>query len=74
MKDTFSGKQATQETNHFSDIKNLHAKIGQLTVERDFLENASRRLGLFERQEMIEAYLVRFKSFSAMCSFKHHQI
>ena len=47
MKDTFSGKQATQETNHLTDIKDLHAKIGQLTVERDFLENASRRLGLF---------------------------
>lgn len=28
------------------EIKDLHAKIGQLTVERDFLEDASRRLGL----------------------------
>ena len=46
MKDIFSGKQATQEINHLTDIKDLHAKIGQLTVERDFLENASRRLGL----------------------------
>ncbi len=47
MKDIFSGKQAIQETNHLTNIKDLHAKIGQLTVERDFLENASRRLGLF---------------------------
>jgi len=46
MKDIFSGKQAIQETNHLTDIKDPHAKIGQLTVERDFLENASRRLGL----------------------------
>ena len=27
-------------------IKDLHAKIGELTVERDFLEQASVRLGL----------------------------
>ena len=27
-------------------IKELHAKIGQLTVEKDFLETASQRLGL----------------------------
>ncbi len=47
MKDIFSGKQAIQENTHLTDIKDLHAKIGQLTVERDFLENASRRLGLF---------------------------
>ncbi len=47
MKDIFSSKQAIQETNHLTDIKDLHAKIGQLTVEREFLENASRRLGLF---------------------------
>ena len=47
MKDIFSGKQAIQENNHLTDIKDLHAKIGQLTVERDFLEGASRRLGLF---------------------------
>ena len=29
-----------------AEVKELHAKIGQLTVERDFLANASRRLGL----------------------------
>lgn len=28
------------------EIKTLHAKIGELTVERDFLERASRKLGL----------------------------
>lgn len=46
MRNIFSGKQVIQENSHLTDIKDLHAKIGQLTVERDFLENASRRLGL----------------------------
>ncbi len=43
----FSGKQERLEGDHSSEIKELHAKIGQLTVEKDFLENASKRLGLF---------------------------
>ena len=43
----FSGKQERQESDHSSQIKELHAKIGQLTVERDFLVDASKRLGLF---------------------------
>ena len=42
----FSGKQERQENDHSAEIKDLHAKIGQLTVERDFLANASKRLGL----------------------------
>lgn len=46
MSEIFSGKQAIQEANHINDIKELHAKIGQLTVEKDFLETAPRRLGL----------------------------
>ncbi len=41
----FSGQQARQESDHSIEIKELHAKIGQLTVERDFLADASRRLG-----------------------------
>ena len=43
----FSGKQEHQDTDHCAEIKDLHAKIGQLTVERDFLEDASKRLELF---------------------------
>lgn len=43
----FSGKLEKQDINHSAEIKELHAKIGQLTVERDFLESASKRLGLF---------------------------
>ncbi|AIK96742.1 transposase [Candidatus Odyssella acanthamoebae] len=46
MSEIFSGKQAIQEANYINDIKELHAKIGQLTVEKDFLETVSKRLGL----------------------------
>jgi transposase len=43
----FSGKQERMENDHSAEIKDLHAKIGQLIVERDFLADASKRLGLF---------------------------
>lgn len=42
----FSGKQEKISNDQDEQIYNLHAKIGQLTVERDFLERASNRLGL----------------------------
>jgi transposase len=47
MTSGFSGKQERQQNDHTVQIKELHAKIGQLTVERDFLADASKRLGLF---------------------------
>ena len=43
----FSGKQERKDNDHTTEIKELHAKIGQLMVERDFLADASKRLGLF---------------------------
>ena len=43
----FSGKLERQENDHSTEIKELHAKIGQLMMERDFLADASKRLGLF---------------------------
>jgi transposase len=43
----FSGKQERQENDHSTEIKELHAKIGQLMMERDFLADTSKRLGLF---------------------------
>jgi len=46
MADTFSGKHEHVQLSNDQQIKVLHAKIGQLTVEKDFLEDASRRLGL----------------------------
>lgn len=43
----FSGKREHQNNDHTGEIKELYAKIGQLTVKRDFLAYASKRLGLF---------------------------
>ena len=41
----FSGKSAAQETARSTEaeVEKLHAKIGQLVVERDFLAKASGR-------------------------------
>ena len=36
----FSGKQQSQNLDQDTKIKELHAKIGELTVERDFLSKA----------------------------------
>ena len=36
----FSGKAATVQKDAAAEIRELHAKIGQLTVEEDFLERA----------------------------------
>lgn len=41
---TFSSKKERTRTNDDPQIKELHAKIGQLTVERDFLANAFGRI------------------------------
>ena len=35
--EVFTGKQAKKKSSHDGMIKELHAKIGQLTVEKDFL-------------------------------------
>ena len=44
---TFSGKSAEPDAAASgADVEKLHAKIGQLVVERDFLRDASVRLGL----------------------------
>lgn len=39
----FASKQDKKKGSHEGEIKELHAKIGQLTVERDFLAKASGR-------------------------------
>ena len=36
----FSGKTATVQKDAAAEIRDLHAKIGQLTVEKDFLERS----------------------------------
>lgn len=43
MVDVFSGKAGRHEIDQEARIKELHAKIGQLTVERDFLARRSGR-------------------------------
>lgn len=44
LSNIFSGKQEKGEESNDQAIKELHAKIGQLTVERDFLQEASSKL------------------------------
>jgi len=46
MEAGFTGKLEKVEGDHKTEIRELHAKIGQQSVERDFLERASSRLGL----------------------------
>lgn len=43
MAGVFSGKVEAAETARGDEIDQLHAKIGQLVVERDFLRRASGR-------------------------------
>lgn len=40
LADIFEGKTVRSDSAHEAQIKELHAKIGQLTVERDFLGKA----------------------------------
>jgi transposase len=43
MAGVFSGKAEAAAVEHAGEIDHLHAKIGQLVVERDFLRRASGR-------------------------------
>ena len=45
--DTVFGSDKKEKDNHELEVKDLHAKIGQLTMERDFLERG------LERKKMI---------------------
>lgn len=42
----FSGKHERQQSSNDYQIKVLHAKIGELTVEKDFLQGVSQKLDL----------------------------
>ena len=46
MAATFSGKPVAEPPVSPADVEKLHAKIGELLVERDFLRDASARLGV----------------------------
>ena len=40
MPDVFSGTASSHRTSREAEIRELHAKIGELTVEKDFLSKA----------------------------------
>ena len=40
LPDLFSGKASAHKTSREAEVRELHAKIGQLTVEKDFLSKA----------------------------------
>ncbi len=40
MVDVFLGKKGGRETSHEAEVKELHAKIGELTIEKDILSKA----------------------------------
>lgn len=44
--DVFGGDARTEPSVSAVDVKTLHAKIGQLTLENDFLEGALSKAGL----------------------------
>ena len=44
--DVFGGEARTEASPPTVDVKTLHAKIGQLTLENDFLEGALSKAGL----------------------------
>lgn len=46
MAGIFSGKATPETAASPADVEKLHAKIAQLLVERDFLRDASVRLGV----------------------------
>jgi transposase len=43
LEEIFSGKRQKADSSRESEIKDLYSKIGQLTVERDFLSKAFNR-------------------------------
>jgi transposase len=43
MASVFDGKAAERDQGRETELKDLHAKIGQLVIERDFLAKASGR-------------------------------
>ena len=40
MVEVFSGKPGRRDGSHEAEVKELHAKIGELTIEKDFLSKA----------------------------------
>ncbi|WP_439646696.1 IS3 family transposase [Salidesulfovibrio brasiliensis] len=51
---SFSGKAQKNQQSDEARIKELHAKIGQLTVEKDFLQQAFKNLSCERRREVVD--------------------
>jgi len=47
----FGGEAKAETTAEAIDLKSLHAKIGQLTLENDFLEGALTKAGLLSARK-----------------------
>jgi len=54
MVGTFSGAGDAVRGVSESEVEKLHAKIGQLVVERDFLSESHRSMGVDRRRAMVE--------------------
>ncbi|MCF6216198.1 MAG: IS3 family transposase [Emcibacter sp.] len=54
MAGLFTGKSEKHQANKDGEIKDLHAKIGQLTIENDFLAKGLQTLSRERRKAMIE--------------------
>ncbi|WP_157870992.1 IS3 family transposase [Gluconacetobacter diazotrophicus] len=54
MAGIFSGKAAPEAAASPADVEKLHAKIGQLLVERDFLRGCLCAVGRAQRRQMID--------------------
>ncbi|MBV2145121.1 IS3 family transposase [Ochrobactrum vermis] len=50
----FGDEAKAEPTGPTVDVKTLHAKIGELTLENDFLGRSARQGGIAERKEMID--------------------
>jgi transposase len=49
--DVFDGSSGSAKTENVPDLKTLHAKIGQLALENDFLECALTKAGLLSARK-----------------------
>ncbi|MEN3144817.1 IS3 family transposase [Ochrobactrum sp. WV_118_8] len=62
----FGDEAKAEPTGPTVDVKTLHAKIGELTLENDFLGRSARQGGIAERKEMID----REHKLSVVCQAK----
>ena len=54
LDEVFGGSRASRQSEHEATLRDLHAKIGELTVERDFFSPRVPTLSRTERQQMVD--------------------